>query len=67
MKLPCDVSPMSLRCVESVAAGEASAVLSTHANFDRRAASTFLALTLRVAGLGEGWRDSGEVLGRNNP
>lgn len=56
---------MSLRRVESVAAREASAVLSTHANFGRRAGAlaTFLALTLRVTGLGEGWRDSGEVLG----
>lgn len=32
---PLDVSLMSLRRVESDAAREASAVLSTHANYDR--------------------------------
>lgn len=53
--VPLDVSLMSLRRVESDAAREASAVLSTHANFDRRAGAfaTFLALTLRGAGSGE--------------
>lgn len=67
--VPLDVSLMSLRRVVSVAACDASAVLSTDGNFDHRAGAfaTFLALTLRGAGLGEGWRDSGEVLGVNNP
>lgn len=35
--VPLDVSLMSLRRVQSVAAREASAVLSTDGNFDRRA------------------------------
>lgn len=53
--IPLDVSLMSLRRVESVAARKASAVFLTHANFDRRAGAlvTFLALTLRFAGLDE--------------